>query len=257
MSFIVANQDGGPQRNLSRVVGTGFPTEEFTATWNIWFTVNRDNFQTYFSLGPTTWTGGDDYQVCFDGNGVASLNFGLGSHGGDTYHASAAPTTGRWYRQAYRRRKIATNNYEQFFWIDLEFGVDKVSRAHLQALVWGAGNVLMYGSNAWSDGGEGINGKMRCLKIWSDAKSEADIQAESAVADIATAAGATNLWGRWPCVSDGNDVSGNGRHLSSVGTVTFDGEPSPSGAPTPNRNEAVAVAESVVQNLINMPHEWN
>jgi len=227
MSFTVHNSAFN-QDALQRVVNTAFPTEEFTLTWNIWFLSDRaSSFQTYFSIGPTSFTGGNDYQVCFDGDGGVSNNFATGSGGSDTYHATVAPSTGRWYRQAYRRRKRAANDYEQFFWIDLGAGTDHISRDETNALTWASGHVLMFGSDPWTGGEEGIDGKMRCLKAWSDAKIESDIQAESAGAGILTGAGATNLWGRWPCVSDGNDVSGNARHLSTTGTVSFDGEASP------------------------------
>lgn len=226
MAFTVHNLGGGTgNNNLFRVVDTTFPTEEFSLTYQIFFGIDRAaSFQTYFSIGPTVLGSGNDYQVTFDGDGAVSNNFAIGSGGTDTYHASVAPTTGRWYQQAYRRRKRGVGDYEQFFYIDLGAGVDKISKDETNALTWATGHVLMFGSDPWvANGDEGIDGSMRALKAWSSSISEADLTSESAYSSIIVPANNGTLWGRWPCVSDGNDVSGNARHLSSEGTVTFDG----------------------------------
>lgn len=231
--FTVHNDDFN-ENVLSLVVDTNFPTEEFTLLSHVFYLLDRPSkFQTPWSAGPLPpFTSGNDYQVCFDGSGTTpnggvapSSDFAIGSGGDDTYHTTIGPTTGRWYRQAYRRRKIGVNNYEQFYYIDLAAGTDKVSRPHLAPLTFAAGHVLYLASTPWTSqpGSEGIDGNMRAVKLWSSALSEADIQSESPYSSIVVPANNGSLWGRWPCVSNGNDFSGNARHFSTIGTVVFDG----------------------------------
>lgn len=222
--------DAGPEElhTLQRGnVGGDFPTDELTVTWQMYLTTNRASaFQTQVAVGPTTFTGASDYFAAFDGNGAISNNFGIGSDGSDTYHGSIGPVAGAWFRQAFRRRFVSANNWEQLFYLDLGAGVATVSRADTSALALAAAAVLMFGCAPWATITEFIDGKMRYLKLWSVALAEADLQAESANPGIVTSAGGSNLWGRWPCNYNGLDVSGNNRHLSAmVEPVIFEPDP--------------------------------
>lgn len=77
--------------------------------------------------------------------------------------------------------------------------------------------------------------RIAIARAWTKAiTSEAAIDAEAA---SATAVDTTSLYGDWPFASDLNDISGNTRHWSSSGTLTFQDQPPgfAAGQPTTKR----------------------
>lgn len=224
--------DPNTDNGLRRVVGTDYPTDEFSVTWQEFLLEDReDAFQTSVAYGPTVFNGSNNYVVFFDGSGGVAHNLAIGSDGSDTYHDTALPIVGRWIRKAARRRSLGGGQWELLYYVDLEAGTDKVTRTDISAIVGAAGHELRFGAVPWTIA-EGLNGKMRSIKMWSYSRTEADLIVESASEAIATANGLTSIYGIWPCVADGNDVSGQGRHLSTQGPaseVFFDGEEGPSG----------------------------
>ena len=227
MSFVVTN-NAFSKCGLRRAVGaSGFPNEDFTITWQIYLTADRtDAFQTYATVGPDTFDIQSNYWVCFDGNGAVAHTFALGSDATDTYHGSATPDLGRWYRMAYRRRRRGANDHEQFFYFDLPDTGKVISKDDTDGLTYNTGTDLVFGYAPWVVN-EGITGRMRCLKAFSSVLTPEQLVLESAYADVADHSLQDSLWGRWPCVSDGNDSSPNARHLSINETVTFDNEVAP------------------------------
>jgi hypothetical protein len=69
-------------------------------------------------------------------------------------------------------------------------------------------------------------GKIGAVAVWNIALSPADQASLAAGADPATIQ-PSNLVGCWPLVSDAQDVSGNGCHLTVAGSATFDADDHP------------------------------
>lgn len=64
---------------------------------------------------------------------------------------------------------------------------------------------------------EWYNGRMAFARVFTAALSNAEINAEMA----ATAAVLTGEWADWPLQADDDDISGNARHFTTSGTVTY------------------------------------
>lgn len=74
---------------------------------------------------------------------------------------------------------------------------------------------FVFGSNATSSF---INGSLEQARAWNAALSQSEIQAEMFSETVVRTA---NLWASWPLISNGNDVSGNGRNLIVLGSPSW------------------------------------
>ncbi len=228
MSACFPNRDDAFSDNsLTRTVGTAFPSGPVTVMWHVYQRRLRpsDQYETYFAVGPTSFSGGNDYHVV---NAFAtSKQFAIGSNGGDNQSGDDIAEAGRWFKMAY----TADSSGNQVFYYDIDAGVsssENVTRTSPGGLiVLTASAVLKFGTVPWG-GGEQMDCKIRCIKAWSRVLTTTQIQAEAAGGDVVDSA---DLWAQWPCISDANDISGNARHLSINGTVEFDGDTDPSDAP--------------------------
>lgn len=89
--------------------------------------------------------------------------------------------------------------------------------------------LTLFGRSA-SDATEWFNGGLAYVRIWSAVLSQAEIEAEWA---SATTVRTTDLWADWPLLTDINDVSGNGRHLTAGSTsLTTEDDPPIAGSGT-------------------------
>ena len=232
MGAVITN-DGFSDVYLYYAIGAaGFATDEFLLTCQVKLRVDLASYQTYFAAAPTTYTGGNDYFTAADFNSPHRRS--IGSDGGDTVHASAAPVAQKWYRMAFQRLNTGGGNHEQRWWIwDLD-GTNEVEvlRSDVDGLSFTATTRLCLGSVPYTTN-EGCDATFRCWKAWTGPRTKAAALAETASGMIETADGLTNLWGQWPLISSGVDISGNGRDLtielngSAASWLVFDGEPDP------------------------------
>jgi len=82
----------------------------------------------------------------------------------------------------------------------------------------------------WSTGGDQLLGRLSYSRAWTTALNSTQIATER---DSTTPVVTTGLWGDWPLQTNGNDTSGNGRNLTSNGSVSWDTSDEPiSGGPT-------------------------
>jgi hypothetical protein len=211
-----------------------FPTENGTIIWACYHDALTQvaQFVTFFTVGMDSFIGNDDYFVAFAGtDALPNRNFAIGSQGNDTYGA-AGPVTGRWYYQAYRRRKRATNDYEQLFYYDLPDLTKVVSRDVTVAANLASNTNFTFGSSFWVGGNEGVQGRMCNLKIFKSALPQQGIIQEAKSWQLMNGIYRSALWGQYPCrnAADIRDVSGNGRHLTwhidSTAAVTIAQAPS-------------------------------
>jgi hypothetical protein len=228
---------------LGRLVGTSqpvanqWPTNEWSLTWQMYKT-SPDSGSSYGSYGVVApsdvegFSGGSDYFTAADGDGAGDHHFHLGQDGVDTFHPTMSPARDRWYRQGFTRTKVGAIWVSKFF-IDLDAGVSAVIQAPDDAdiLALTSDARLSFGSTPYINN-EGMNVIYRAIKAWNVAKSAATILLESQSGYIETEDGRIGLWGQWPCITAGTDISGNNRPLSGFvpapgGTVTFDGLPGP------------------------------
>lgn len=233
MSARIIN-DGFSDVYLYRAIGvSGFPNDEFLITMQAKLFLDTGSYQTYMAGASTSFGGGNEYWTAADFNSPHRRS--IGSDGSDTVHGSATPTPpGIWARMAFQRLNTGGGNHEQRWWIWDINGDNEVEvlRTDSNNLVYEAAARLSFGSVPYTTN-EGVNGWLRCLKAFSAPKTKAIALAESAHGGIATADGASDVWGRWPLISSGVDVSGNGRDLSielngaAATELTFDGAPDP------------------------------
>ena len=243
MSARIIN-DGFSNVYLYNAIGaSGLASSEFLVTCQMKLFQDLASYETPMVGASTgTFSGGNDYWTAAVFNSPHRLS--IGSDGGDTTHASAGPPPpGTWVRMAFQRISSGGSNRDQRWWMwDLDGTNEReVLRADTTGLAYDAAARLCFGAPPYTTN-EGIDGWMRCIKVWEIPRTKAEALAESRSGIIETGDGNTSLWGRWPCISDGNDVSGNGRHLSielngsSATWLTFDGQPDPSDSGrSPNR----------------------
>lgn len=82
--------------------------------------------------------------------------------------------------------------------------------------------ITLFGRSA-GDSGEWFNGGLAYVRVWSAVLSQAEIEAEWASATIVRTSG---VWADWPMLTNINDISGNGRHLTA-GTTALTTEDDP------------------------------
>jgi hypothetical protein len=245
------NSGANGTERLARTVNTLFPSGDLTVTYQIKFVTDRaSKFQTYFAIGPDTFTGGNDYYVTFDGNGSPSNNFAFGeadTPGGPDHYASVAPTspsTGVWYRQGFVRSGLSLTYYYDLGGTGVSAKLTD-TKFTSGAKAWASGHKLQFGNNNWSADAEASDCWLRFIKVWSAALSESDIVSESSAGSIQTVAGASNQWGIWPCNLDANDVSGNARDLTPTASVTFTADNPPAVALTGTATASITEADIV------------
>lgn len=242
MAVFLDNSDiFAAQSAMQRTVGTDFPTGEQTFVWQVFLTQDRAaSFQTYLGFAQTSFLGGSEYLIhAFDGSGGVSNNFAIGSEGNDNYSPVdqypllPSSIVGRWVRMCFRRIDTGGGTYDMEFYPDLT-----VSDGHVTRVWTGGGGALAPASGAIFGFGappytqeEGMVGRLRMGKGWSRLLTLADCKLEAFGGENVVTS-SSNIYGVWPFVSDGNDVSGQGRHLTNVqgGTVVFDGVANPPAA---------------------------
>lgn len=82
--------------------------------------------------------------------------------------------------------------------------------------------ITLFGRSA-GDSGEWFNGGLAYVRVWSAVLTQGEIEAEWA---SATRVRTSGLWADWPMLTNINDISGNGRHLSA-GTTALTTEDNP------------------------------
>lgn len=207
---------------LRRTFAQGLPKgEPITLVWSLYLDSDRDTFGTYIAMGPTTFTGGTDYYVCFHHH--TPEEFAIGIEGADI--RGDAVSTGRWLRQAFRRRITSGSNTENLFWTDLPKAAVISAPTTTGVLSIGATHELAIGDAHWS-GGEFIDGRMMGVKVWQAALPAEAIRKESESIWPVLERYRPWLWAVWPMPIPGDvrDYSGHGRHLERVlggsGTLT-------------------------------------
>ena len=228
MAFRVIN-DGASSFCLERSCGLDFPHNNWSASWMVYLDSDRAAaFQTYLTVGRPSFASANDYFVAFDGNGAPSNNFAWGSDSGQDVYSAVAPVASRWYRMGCSRRKIAANSYVMMFYPDLDsapsvadiessVAVGKTTNDFLA----NADDVIQWGLTPWTSG-EGIDGRMCHMKMWNRALPRAALALESRSWQIQCADFRASIYGQWRCqtATDLRDLSGHGRHLHQVGTVS-------------------------------------
>lgn len=226
-SALLQVRNGGTQFSAEINIGTAMPRVEHTILWRMRYRVDRPNlFQTPFAVG---FGHGFDiaqrYIVGFDGSGAVSHNWAIGDDGSDTYGADA-PEIGRIYCQAIRRDDLGTGTYKQEFFYDLLTDTTKIARQDTtKNNAWSPSTWIVWGAVPWTDF-EGMDGWIENAWIFDTALTVSQMVNQCTSGTLADGTLSGNVFAHWPMVSDGNDTSGNGRHLSLVGGPTeawFDG----------------------------------
>ena len=136
------------------------------------------------------------------------MNPGTGSVGSTN---TTDLSTGRWYHVAYTRNAAAHTVY-----LDGEVWIEYSNNISISP------TTFVMGSN----GADYLNGRMADMRAWSGAVlSQAEIRAEMA---SPTAVRTSNLWADWQTPAGAgrlNDSSGNGRNLSTGGTLADEDDP--------------------------------
>ncbi len=109
------------------------------------------------------------------------------------------------------------------------------------------------GTDGFAD--EWLNGRVAHARVWTATLTGTELLAEM---NSETAVRTANAWGFYPLASDYNDASGNARHLSSTGTLSFVAGPV-LGATPPSTPEAPIIDsawnQSVHALLLNAPSD--
>ena len=152
------------------------------------------------------WTNGNAFQV--------SETSGTGNFG-------SAPGTGAWFYAAITGDADSITGY----WINQ---AGTVQTATVSAASFTA-SAMIFGNDSWD---EWIDCSVAYLKIWDAALSQAEIEAERLVVQPARTA---NLHAAYLFQSGQltTDSSGNGKTLSTTGTITYSADPPVAGAITP------------------------
>lgn len=222
--------DGFSDTYLYYAVGVnGFPNTEFSMTWRVKAATHLNDYQTYACVASTTFSGGNEYWTAADFNTPSVTH--IGSDGsGSLLLTQGSPSPGVWKRMAFQRLDAGGGTIEQRWWPDLDKGQSLfIQRNDTDGIVYEAAARFCIGSVPYTTH-EGVDGTFADVKVWSIPKTIADLDQESTSGQIVLSNGGTSLWAQYPLVSDGNDISGNARHLTSEvsgGSITFDGLPGP------------------------------
>jgi len=204
--------------------------------------VDRNDYSSY---GPTfdPGTGNPLYLgLGTDSNGTSPCFFdnetgvlGLPGSSGGAFSGMTAGST--WY--------FVAGSYNSTNGIEIAmFGVgESGSSAEMRTTSHAAGKngtaPLMIGTNTY---GNWWNGAVKEVRIWNTALTQAEMNAEWASPTAIVKSGA---WAYYPLTGDALDASGNARHLTVNGTVTFDGGATGSGAITGGADTAAGAGTFV------------
>jgi len=180
--------------------------------------VDRNDFSAY---GPTFDSGGAFYIGCgteVDGtmpvfNDGEANGLGSSTGAGGAFPALAVGSTWHFVGGSYNSATGATLAVRGTG----ETGSSLTIRSATRTTGKSGTAPLYIGNNSF---GEFLNGAVKQARIWTAALTQAEFEAEwnSLSAVVKTA----SLWAHYPLGSDANDASGNARHLTVNGTVTFD-----------------------------------
>lgn len=238
MAVRIVNLTGSTRFGLIRAA-SDFPASAYSVCFAVYYVADRANlFQSPFCVAFDNGGGFNAsarYLVMADGSGAFSHNFMMSNDGDDTYANGGtagpgfAPEAGRWYRMGLVLFDLGGGSKEHRFYYDLPDTAKVITRSVINQSAWDALTYLVFGSVPYTDF-EGINGLMANVKVFDTVLTPAQLIEESATSALVNSGLSGNLWGRWPLVSDGNDVSGNGRHVSLTSGATgsdvfFDGTP--------------------------------
>lgn len=236
----VRNQTSSDGRASAEVlIGTAHPTTEFTYIAKVYHRVDRPNlFQTPIATGfGHTFDLGQRYIVGFDGSCAISCNWAIGDDGSDTY-AADPPTTGVWYCQVLRRRSAGGGIYEQRYYPKANLDTTYFAQQDTtKNNAWHSSTYIVFGAVPWIDN-EGMDGAMENAWLFNTSVSIATAVSQCESSTLVDGGLSSNVFGHWPMVSDGNDTSGNARHLSLHGTGSeawFDGTTTLTGSTTTRR----------------------
>jgi len=194
-----------------------WPGEEFSIVWRVYHHVRTNTqYQTYFAFAQDIgFTGGNEYITAFAGVTAVDLHFAIGSQGGDTYHASALPVIGRPYYMALRRRKRATNDYEQLFYPDLPDTSIVISRDMPAAFTYAASSTLNFGAVPYINN-EGIDGSMDNIWIFRGALPIPFLMKQVRSKTLVDSAYRQAVWANIPAGNQDDlyDRSGHGRRFT-------------------------------------------
>lgn len=230
MAVRIINQAGASTRYGLARQSSDFPQLAFSVCLAMKLQLDRLNlFQSYTSLAYDNGAGFDAtkrYWVIADGSGGVTHNFMVSNDGDDT-PGTERPRYGYWYRMGFVMVDLGGGSYEYRFYYDLPDTSKVITRAITNLAAWDALTYFVLGSVPYTDF-EGIDGWIANVKVFDVALTTAQLTAETVQSDLATASLSGNVWGRWPLVNDGNDISGNGRHVALRGSPTssdvfFDG----------------------------------
>lgn len=225
MGARIVNDDFSDTYLYYAVGVNGFPNAEFSMTWRFKAATDRADYQCYACVASTIFGGGNEYWTASDFNTPNCPH--IGSDGSDTLNeAYGSPLPGVWKRMAFQRLDLGGGTTQQRWWPDLDKSTDLyVTRNDTNGIVYEAAARFCIGNVPYTTN-EGCDGTFADVKVWSIPKNITDLNLESVSGQLVLSNGGTSLWGQWPLVSDGNDISGNARHLTSEvsgGSITFDG----------------------------------
>lgn len=219
------SSDGRSSAELN--IGTAHPTTEFTYIAKVYHRVDRTNlFQTPIATGfGHTFDLGQRYIVGFDGSCSISCNWAIGDDGSDTY-ATDPPSISVWYCQILRRRDAGGGTYEQRYYPQANLDTAYFAQQNTtKNNAWSASTWIVFGAVPWTDF-EGMDGAMENVWLFNTSVSIATAVSQCESSTLVDGGLSGNVFAHWPMVSDGNDTSGNARHLSLRGTGSeawFDG----------------------------------
>lgn len=214
--------DGFSQDRLQRgfTNAQGFPVNAFTVLMH-WYhdTLPTTQYLTYFILAGGTFAGADEYTVAFipQQTTLGHQRFGVGSQGNDTYHASLAPTTGRWYRMMFTFYPTTGSNYNQQFYFDLPDVTKMVERSRTAGLSGiTASHECAFGAPPYTTN-EGVDGRVAQCFVFQGVLSPQQGVRQLRQMDVLPELRA-KVWAHYKLRHHGDvrDWSGHGRHLSKV-----------------------------------------
>ena len=157
MSARIIN-DGFSDVYLYNAVGVGgFPNSEFSMTWRVKATTDRNDYQTYVCVASTTYGGGNEYWTAADFN-VPNVPH-IGSDGSDTLLTRyGSPAPGVWKRMAFQRLDVGGGTREQRWWPDLDKSTTLyVQRDDINSIVYEAAARFCIGNVPYTTN-EGVTG---------------------------------------------------------------------------------------------------
>lgn len=231
MALNVINPTAGSTRHGVERQSADFPQNGFMVCYSVIYDVDRtDKFQTPFMIafGHTSdWA--KRYVGCADGSDTASAHRFMLSADGDDYFSvnNEIPVAGRIYRHALLHQDLGGGNWNYRFYFDLPNLTKYIDHNRTNSLTWDASTWMVFGAVPYVDF-EGIYGRIWNGKVFDIEGTAQEAVDETKGPNVVTSRLSGNVWGRWPFISDANDVSGNGRHLALVSGATssdvfFDG----------------------------------